>query len=214
VELPTWNGGDVEPSELMGLLDEALRVLRQQMRGSSMRRSDAADLLHAIEAASLLKLVVDAGQEHLVPLAAAKGASWADLGAAVGAPGPATRSRFAGREQERAPWEDVERPRVDAPGGFTPSDDDVVRADEPAWRWDGDLELGIRFVRSDPGFFVVLVDDGGRDVGREGADALSGQAREDFWRFAVGAYLGDRRADPVDARPGESLAAFRARQGS
>jgi hypothetical protein len=96
--LPTWNGQQPDPADLPNLLHESFDVLSTAIGGPSVHRLSEAELLHIVEAASLLATMIEWTHSTVVPAVRAHGASWARLAAAMGV----TRSTVQYRYEKAA----------------------------------------------------------------------------------------------------------------
>ncbi|MQA09578.1 MAG: hypothetical protein GEU98_13705 [Pseudonocardiaceae bacterium] len=231
--LPTWRRKPVDRGspEMYEASDQAWDVLRDAMGSTGLTRRSSDELLHAIEAASWLERSALAGRHLLVPIAKANGASWADLAAAMGVSRATAQHRHKQEVEEweesvrRAamppPWEGIEPlAPMEPPVGFEPGDDDFERLPGlPAWNYKGPLEAGIRWLRAHHTEVLVYTDDGVHYVSsKSGTSSMSTSAdsEEEAWRAHLGYALlaGDDPPFPDDARPGETIAGFKARLGS
>jgi hypothetical protein len=230
VGLPTWNGKPVDQSsqEMVEATTQAWDVLREALSGHLTDRP-AQELLHAVEAAAWLERLSDVGRHLLVPITKVNGASWAELGAAMGV----SRATAQHRHQEQVkewedsvrraamppPWKGVEPlAAVDPPAEFYPGDDDFVREPRrPAWEYTGPLEPAIQYVRAHHTDVLVYNCDGTHYVSSQNGNShmsTSADSEEEAWRSHLGHALTTGKPWPDDARPGETLARFKARTGA
>lgn len=111
--LPTWNGEPVEEGsrQMVEAIEQSWDVLREVMGGTALTKRSSQDLLHAVEASAWLERMSEAGRHLVVPLAKVNGASWAELGAAMGVSRATAQHRH---RQEVEDWEEGVR-RAAAP---------------------------------------------------------------------------------------------------
>lgn len=207
---------------------QSWEVLREAM-GSADRLDSRAgdDLLHVVEAAAWLERLAKAGRHLFVPIAKTNGASWAELAAAMGVSRATAQHRHGQGVEEweesirmaaaPSPWEAVDPlPPVAPPEDFNPGDDDFVRmTNRPAWNYTGRLEAAIQYVRAHhTSVRVYRVDDVHYVCSHHAGGIVntSADSEEDAWRAHLGLVLtGDGQPFPDDARPGETIAALKAR---
>lgn len=109
--LPTWNGQPPNPTDLPNLMRESFDVLATAMGGPSVHGLSEAELLHIVEAASLLGTMIEWTHSAVVPAARTHGASWARLAAAMGV----SRSTAQYRHEKAAKeWSDRDHTRDEA----------------------------------------------------------------------------------------------------
>lgn len=232
--LPTWHGQPVEPGDprMAEALSEAPAVLTAAMGDGRLQDLTSIDLLHAVEAASWVEHLAEAGRHWLVPAAKAAGASWADLAQAMGVTRSTAQHRF---KQQAEEWEEAVRQQarpplgasvpalapMDPPKRFEPSDDEFVRDEKlPAWIYTGPLDSAIQYVRATHKDVKVFSEDGIHYVqsryedperGTPHSASTTADSEEEAWRAHLGLVLGWGHPYPDDARPGETVAALRAR---
>jgi hypothetical protein len=207
--------------------NQAWDILREALSSARLTARPAPELLHAVEAAAWLERLAEVGRHLLVPMAKVNGASWADLAAAMGVSRATAQHRHQQEVEDwedsvrRAaappPWEGVEPlAPMDPPVGFHPSDEEFVRmADLPAWDYTGPLEPAIQYVRAHHTEVLVYSDDDVHYVSSTyegGSLSTSADSEEEAWRGHLGHVLAKgKKPFPDDARPGETIADFKAR---
>lgn len=98
-------------------------------------------------------------------------------------------------------------------------DDKFVREpDRPTWEYTGPLEPAIQYVRAHHAEVLVYGDDDVRYVSSKYEDqgvsrslSTSAGSEEEAWRNHLGHVLTEGEPFPDDARPGETIADFKAR---
>ncbi|MFE3170070.1 hypothetical protein ACFXI3_00430 [Amycolatopsis sp. NPDC059235] len=101
--LPTWNGQPAEHQDIPKIQPDAFETLRAAMAGPSVHRLTSDQLLHLVEAASHLELMIEWTRLTAIPAARAGGASWAQLGAAMGVSRSTAQYRY---ERAAKEWAD------------------------------------------------------------------------------------------------------------
>jgi hypothetical protein len=230
--LPTWNGEIVDQgsSRMVEATGQAWETLHEALGSARLTDRPAQELLHAVEAAAWLERLAEVGRHLLVPMAKVNGASWANLAAAMGVSRATAQHRH---QQQVDDWEEglrraaAPKPRkgveplrpMDPPVGFSPTDDEFVReANRPAWDYTGPLEPAIQYVCAHHAEVSVHRDDDAHYVSSKYVDggvshsiSTSADSEEKAWRSHLGHVLARGKPFPDDARPGETLAEFRAR---
>jgi len=231
---PTWNGVPLSADDprIVEVLEEAPAVLKAALGAGSLTGLGPETLLHAVEAASWLERYSGAVRHTLVPAAKVSGASWAELGRAMGVSRATAQHRF---KQETDDWEEALMARTaphawetvaplaptTLPTHFHPDDTEFARhAEMPAWIYTGELKLAIQYicathtdvkVWSDDGVHYVM-SDSVSESGVTSHTSTAADSEEDAWRAHIGGALvsGQPYADQAEA--GESLADLKVRK--
>jgi hypothetical protein len=83
-ELPTWNGQTVTQDNIMAVTRAAFDIVVEDMAGASTLARTKVELMHLLEAGSYLYWMGSYATSVALTLARDAGASWAELGAAMG----------------------------------------------------------------------------------------------------------------------------------
>jgi hypothetical protein len=93
-ELPTWNGQTVTQDNIMAVTRAAFDIVFEDMAGASTLALSKEELLHLLEAGSYLYWMGSYTTSVAITTARKAGASWAELGAAMGVSRSSAKSRY------------------------------------------------------------------------------------------------------------------------
>jgi hypothetical protein len=92
--LPTWHGQTVTQDNIQTVTREAFDTVQEAMGAASMTNHTKDELLHFLEAAAYLGAMAFFTNAVALPAARDTGASWAELGAAMGTSRSSAKSRY------------------------------------------------------------------------------------------------------------------------
>ncbi|MEH3140937.1 MAG: hypothetical protein PGN37_12305 [Mycobacterium kyogaense] len=93
-EMPTWNGQAVTQEDVIKVARSAFEIVLEHMRGTSMPTDSKHELLHLLEAGSYLYWMGTYTTSVALTAARDAGASWNELGAAMGVSRSSAKSRY------------------------------------------------------------------------------------------------------------------------
>lgn len=100
-EMPTWNGQAVTQEDVIAVARTAFEIVLEQMRGSSMPTSKH-EALNLLEAGSYLYWMGTYTTSVSLTAARDAGASWSELGTAMGVSRSSAKSRYEREVRDEA----------------------------------------------------------------------------------------------------------------
>src|SRR5690242_1064415 len=99
-ELPTWNGQPMDRANIVAVSREAFDIALEVMTGTGVLEYSKDELLHLLEAGTLLDHMSSFANELALQLARERGASWGQLGAAMGVSRSSAQYRYERQVRE------------------------------------------------------------------------------------------------------------------
>jgi hypothetical protein len=99
-ELPTWDGQPVTQDNIMAVTRAAFDIVFDEMAGRSRLARTRVELLHLLEAGTYLHSMGTYATAVALTAARDAGATWAELGAAMGLSSSSAKSHYERRVRE------------------------------------------------------------------------------------------------------------------
>lgn len=103
-ELPTWDGQPVTQDNIMTVTRAAFDIVFDEMAGASTLTLTKVELMHLLEAGSYLYAMGSYATSVALTAARDAGATWGELGAAMGVSRSSAKSRC---ERQARGWDDA-----------------------------------------------------------------------------------------------------------